>query len=110
MSFLFILSISIVVVESMTELLSKSMFFYGFRSYLEQRSSSIANFFFRAIQCPYCCSVWMSLLVTLLVFSTASPVLVGFLPVDAFIFGVSCHRVSNYLHDLSDRYFTKEYK
>jgi len=45
----------------------------------------------------------------LAVFLFVTPAFTGVIVLDAFLFLVVCHRFSNYLHDIADRFFTKEY-
>ena len=109
MTYFIILLVCIVVNEGLAELLSKSVFFGPLRSFLSNRTNSVLQFFSRAIECPYCSSVWTAMLLTLLVFVFVTPVFSGVVFLDTFLFLVACHRFSNHLHDIADRYFTKEY-
>jgi hypothetical protein len=109
MTYFIILLLCIVANEGLTELLSKSIFFSPLRNHLQLQSNKIFIFFSRAVECPYCSSVWTSMFLTLLVFIFYTPVLTDSIIVDSFLFLVIVHRCSNYLHDLSDRYFNKEY-
>jgi len=103
-----ILLISVVVNEGLAELVSKSMFFGPFRDSLASSNNGVLGFFSRAITCPYCCSVWTAMFLTTLVFISYRPILTGDVLVDAFLFLVACHRLANHLHDISDRYFSKD--
>jgi len=102
-----ILLINIIVNEGLVELLSKSVFFGPLRSFLSKRSNPILLFFSRAVECPYCCSVWTSLFLTLIVFVLSTPSFLGVVVLDALLFLIMCHRLSNHFHDISDRYFSK---
>lgn len=109
MLYFLILLLCIAVNEGLAELLSKSIFFGPFRSLIGNRTNPVLRFISRAIECPYCSSVWTSMLLTFLVFVFFTPSLLGIVFLDAFLFLIACHRLSNYLHDIADRYFTKEY-
>jgi len=107
--FLILLLLCIWVNEATTELLSKSMFFGFLRSFLNNSTYRVLQFFSKAIECPYCCSMWTSLFLTIVVFLLVKPILSGVVILDSFLFLIICHRFSNYLHDISDRYFSKDY-
>lgn len=109
MTYILILLLCIVVNEGLAQLLSKSVFFGPLRDFLGSRENVVLAFFSRLVECAYCSSVWTSAFLTLIVFATYTPVLLGVVVVDAFLFFIACHRFSNHFHDIADRYFSKDY-
>lgn len=110
MMYFIVLLLCVVVSESLVELFVKSVFFSPLRNFLaRQENNRILTFISTALSCGYCFSVWTALFLTTLVFMTLSPVLTNMWVLDILIFWLACHRLSNYLHDIADRYFTKEY-
>lgn len=102
--------IASIVVEGMTELLSKSLIFSPFVGWLVgfKGRNRILEFFGNAFKCGYCCSNWMSILITCLVFIFSPQKIFGFIYLDIFVFMVVCHRLSNYIHNIQDRiYYNK---
>ena len=108
--YIFVLLISVIVTEGLTQLLSKSVFFGPLREYFNSKESKLFKFLSRIVECPYCSSVWTSGFLTLLVFSLGTISLFGNIFLDAFLFLIVCHRLSNHFHDVADRYFSKDYK
>jgi hypothetical protein len=104
------LLLAVVVNEGLAELLSKSLFFGPVRTFVDGKESPFFKFVSKAITCPYCSSVWTSLLLTILIFVLFTPSLSSVVILDAFLFLVACHRLSNHFHDIADRYFSKDYK
>lgn len=99
------------LVEGITQLVQKSVFFSPVREFFELKSNyKLCRFFNTVLGCPYCTSVWVSMFVTVLILaSEIRLVLFGTLVIDYFLFFLVCHRVSNLIHDLWDRYFTRHY-
>lgn len=99
--------ISSVVVEGMTELLSKSLLFSPFVDWLNsfKGKNRVLSFFGEAFRCGYCCSSHISILVTFLVFIFSPPKIFGSVYLDIFIFMVVCSRLSNYIHNIQDRIY-----
>lgn len=98
------------VTEAIVELVSKSVFFGPVREFLSKRKNFILRFYSNAIKCPYCFSVHASLLVSSPLFILVPPSLTNIILLDFILFSLSCHRLSNYIHDTKDRYFDKSYK
>ena len=101
------LIVAILVNEALVELLSKSVFFFWVRKYLDSKSFLFFKFFSRVINCPFCCSVWTSAFLSTLVFSFSNPVLINNKVVDFFLFWLFCFRSSNYIHDWHDKKLDK---
>lgn len=99
-----------IAVEGMTELLSKSLIFAPFVDWLKSFNGKnrVLNFFGDAFHCGYCCSMWCSILITLLVFLFSPPKIFGFIYLDMFVFMIVCHRLSNYIHNIQDRIYYSE--
>lgn len=99
------------LVETFTQLIQKSVFFGFFRGFFSaRRKKRIFSFIDTLLQCPYCTSVWVSLFVVFCaVISGYNLVIFGNIYVDWFLFFVACHRMSNLIHDVWDRYLTRHY-
>ena len=92
---------SIVLVESITELLTKSEIFSSVREFFfNRRHNKVLSFTHRLLDCGYCTSVWSGWFVALIFFRD-----VGILNVwvDWFFVGLLIHRLSNILHFIIDR-------
>lgn len=101
--------LSAFICEAVVELVSKSVFFSFLRTYLLNSTNRVKHFFGEAIKCPYCCSVWVSFILTLVLFVFVTPVLTSVVVIDFVLFLLVVHRLSNYVHDFSDRYISKDY-
>lgn len=109
---IFYLFIASFLVEALTQLVQKSVFFSPFRAYFDNHEdSAVCDFIGTVLECPYCTSVWISMFVVLCVLlSGFHLVIFGNVVLDYFVFFVGCHRVSNLFHDIWDRYFSRHYK
>ncbi len=106
MNVVFYLIAASFLVEALTQLIQKSVFFSAFRASFKEDT-----FFNTLLECPYCTSVWISMFVTLcVVLSGFNLVFFGNLVFDIFVFFVGCHRFSNLIHDVWDRYLSRHYK
>lgn len=94
---LFVLSI-----EASTNIISKSDIFKPFRAFLFKHSPTniIAKFLHMMLDCPYCTSVWVSLIHMLLYFSGVWLIVYMFM---FFMFVMVFHRLSNIVHHVIDR-------
>lgn len=100
MEYLIIGIISVVVTESLTELISKSEFFSPLREwFFNRRKYRICTFIHSLLDCGYCLSVWVGFFVGLVLvkLSYINPV------VDYIMVGLVIHRASNLLHNIMDR-------
>ena len=100
MEYLILFIISVVVTESITELVSKSEFFFPTRKwFFDHRNYKFFKFIHNLLDCGYCLSVWVGFLVGLVLFNThfINPL------VDTFVVGLLLHRSSNILHNIIDR-------
>jgi len=94
----FILIIFIIVVEAITELLSKSEIFRPFREFFfNRRKYKLFKFVHDLLDCGYCTSVWVSLFVVTVFISFSNTYLYVFLAV------IVIHRLSNIFHFIIDR-------
>ncbi len=93
-----------VFVEGATELICKSLIFSRFREY----ASGLAPFFEALIKCGFCTSVWVAILPAFFITVLASPGIFWVLPLFVFL-AVVFYRLSNYLHNINDKYFDKYY-
>lgn len=92
---------SIVLVESITELLTKSEIFSPVREFFfNRRQNKVLAFIHRLLDCGYCTSVWAGWFVALVFFMNIGIINVW---VDWFFIGLLIHRLSNILHFIIDR-------
>jgi len=93
---------TIILIEAITNLVSKSDLFKLIREFLFNKGENkLFRFMHTLVDCPYCLSVWVSLLCVVLLYLYIN----NWLP---FVFVVSCvvvifHRLSNVLHFVIDR-------
>jgi hypothetical protein len=104
----------VIVCEAVTELVVKSEIFLPLHVFLERRKSNfLCRFAGKAISCGYCFSVWASIVLNIIIMLTGNVLIV--LPFSTasitaqvllnLLFSVILvHRLSNYLHGISDRY------
>lgn len=90
--------VSVVFVEGLTELLVKSKIFGPFREYLAKKSIFLGEM----ISCGHCASVWVSSLPAIVFSFYLGPLV--FVPLV-----VVFHRLSNYLHNINDKFLDKYY-
>lgn len=96
----------VIFVEAITEIITTSEFFLGFRNYFAKRNPD--GFITKLISCGYCTSVWVSATVAWVPVGVAHHIDV-LLPlaadvVDYFIILFILHRLSNLFHDFVSRY------
>ena len=96
---------SIFIVESITELLTKSEIFDPVREwFFNRRDKKVFSFIHKMLDCGYCTSVWSGWFVALVFFRDIE-IINGW--VDWFFVGLALQRMSNALHfviDKLDRY------
>lgn len=92
---------TIILIEAVTNILTKSDIFRPLRAYLFESNNKILRFFHTLLDCPYCTSVWVSLssivMLCLYVYSLLPHILA------LFFMGIILHRLSNILHFIIDR-------
>jgi hypothetical protein len=92
----------ILLIEAITNLVSKSDLFKPIREFLFNRGENkLFMFVHTVVDCPYCLSVWVSLLCAMLLYLYINSLL-------PFVFICICisiifHRLSNILHSIVDR-------
>jgi ABC-type sulfate transport system permease subunit len=92
----------IILIEAITNLVSKSGLFKPMREFLFNKGENkLFRFIHTLVDCPYCLSVWVSLLCVVLLYLYIN----NWLP---FIFVGACvsiifHRFANVLHFIIDR-------
>lgn len=96
------LLLSVVLTETITELLVKSEFFMPLRKFIFEKGSDnkVLRFIHNILDCGYCTSVWIGFLIATILlkdFSLINPF------VDWFFMGLLVHRLSNYLHNIVDK-------
>jgi hypothetical protein len=105
MEYLFEILILVFITEALTELLTKSEFFYPFRKFLfKKRENKIFNFLHSLLDCGYCTSVWVGCFLGLLFFGK---IVIIYKWVDWVIVGLFLHKASNILHNLIDLIYYK---
>jgi hypothetical protein len=93
-----ILIIFIIVVEAITELLSKSEIFKPLREFFfNRRKYKLLGFIHNLLDCGYCTSVWVSFFVVTVFISFSNIYLYVFLT------AIVIHRLSNIFHFIIDR-------
>jgi len=92
---------TIVLIEAMTNILTKSRLFRPLRAYLFESNSKVLKFIHNILDCPYCTSVWVSLFSILLLCLYINNLLPHILAL--FFMGIVLHRLSNILHFVIDR-------
>jgi len=89
--------ITIILIESITNILSKSILFEPIREFFHKHN----KFIYKLLDCPYCTSVWVGMFcVTMLYLHN-----INILPLSLALFfvGIVFHRLSNILHFIIDR-------
>jgi hypothetical protein len=95
---IFILIMFVIVVEAITELLSKSEIFKPFREFFfNRRECKLLGFIHNLLDCGYCTSVWVSFFVVTVFISFSNTYL------DIFLMSIVIHRLSNIFHFVIDR-------
>lgn len=101
MNLIFEVLATIILIEAITGILSKSELFEPLRKRLFESNNRVLKFAHRILDCPYCTSVWVSL------FCIAALYLykINILPLILVLFfmGIMLHRLANILHFIIDR-------
>ena len=96
-----LLLFSVALVESITELLTKSEIFIPVREwFFDRRDNKVLRYLHNVLDCGYCTSVWSGWFVALLFFRDLDLLSVW---VDWFFIGLVLHRMANALHHIIDR-------
>jgi hypothetical protein len=93
--------ITIISIEAITGILSKSELFRPMREFLFSSNNKILKFIHTILDCPYCTSVWVSLFCTVMLYLYIINLLPRILAL--FFIGITIHRISNILHFIIDR-------
>jgi hypothetical protein len=92
---------SIVLVESITELLTKSEIFSPVRAFFfNRRGNKVLGFLHKLLDCGYCTSVWSGWFVALLFFRDIGLISLW---LDWFFIGLALQRMANTFHFMIDR-------
>ena len=87
-----------VVVEAITNIITKSQFFSPIREFFfNRRENKVFNWFHSLFDCSYCMSVWIGLFVYICWFCFNSRI------INVVFMGIVLHRLSNVLHFIIDR-------
>jgi hypothetical protein len=92
---------TVVLIESITNILTKSDLFRPLREFLFNRENKILRFTHDIIDCSYCTSVWVSLFCIIMLYLYINNILPQLLAL--FFMGIVLHRLSNILHFIIDR-------
>jgi len=92
----------IILIESITNIITKSELFSPIREFLFNSDYKILKFVHSILDCPYCTSVWVSLFCTAMFYLY----IINSLPytLALFFIGLILHRLSNVLHFIIDRF------
>lgn len=93
--------VAVLLVEAITNILTKSELFEPPRKFLFESENKVLGFTHTIVDCPYCTSVWIGLLVAFFLYLNSAYALPSVLV--WFCIGVVLHRLSNVLHVLIDR-------
>ena len=89
---------AVVVVEAITNILTKSVFFSPLREFFfNHRRNKLFNIINELLDCSYCTSVWIGWFVYICWFGFDSVI------IDVIFMGFVLHRLSNVLHFTIDR-------
>ena len=92
---------TIILIEAITSIISKSELFKPLRELLFNSNNRILKFVHEVTDCPYCTSVWVSLFCTAMLYLYKINILPQILAL--FFMGIVLHRLSNILHFFIDR-------
>lgn len=91
----------IILVEAITEIVTKSEIFEPLRAYIFRRAKN--SFFFtwlhKLLDCGYCFSMWSGMLISILFLRD---VFMLHWSIDWFIMAIVLHRLSNMFHNIMD--------
>lgn len=99
-----LITLSVVFVEGATELVCKSSIFKSFR----KNVAALSPFFKELLSCGYCTSFWVATAPAAFLAFRLADSFVGFCFIFLFMV-VVLQRLSNYVHNTSDRHFDKYY-
>ena len=91
----------VILVEALTNILSKSTIFEPVRKYCFESSNKLLNFIHKLLDCPYCTSVWIAVFVVGLYKLYINNLLPSILTL--FFMAIILHRLSNIFHFIIDR-------
>jgi len=92
----------IILIEAITNLITKSELFSPIREFLFNSNYKVLKFIHNIVDCPYCASVWVSLFCTAMFYLFTINTLPHILAL--FFIGLILHRLSNVLHFIIDRF------
>jgi len=93
--------VTIIVIEAMTNILSKSELFRPLRKFLFESKNKSLRFIHDILDCPYCTSVWVSVFCVIMLYLYINEILPQMLAL--FFIGILFHRLANILHFVIDR-------
>jgi len=103
MNLFLLITATIILIEAVTNILTKSDLFKPVSAWLfERRNNKVFNFIHDILDCPYCTSVWVSLFSITMLYLYINNLLPQILAL--FFMGLILHRISNILHFIIDRF------
>jgi len=93
--------ITIILVEAITGILTKSDIFLPLRKYLFKSNNRVLKFIHAILDCPYCTSVWVGIFFSIMLYLFIIKLLPQIMAL--FFMGIVLHRLSNILHFIIDR-------
>ena len=91
----------IILIEALTNLISKSDIFAFIRKYCFESNNKLLGFIHKLLDCPYCTSVWIAMFVIGLYELYISNLLPSILTL--FFMAIILHRLANIIHFIIDR-------
>jgi hypothetical protein len=89
---------AVVVVEAITNIITKSIFFSPVREFFfKRKKNKLSNWVHELLDCAYCTSVWVGFFVYICWFCFDSVI------INVIFMGFALHRLSNVLHFTIDR-------
>ncbi len=93
--------ITLISIEAITNIISKSVLFEPIREFLFKSKNKTLNFIHEGVDCPYCTSVWVSWFCAVMLYLDIINLLPQILAL--FFIGLVLHRLSNVVHHIIDR-------
>jgi hypothetical protein len=108
MDTLFYFLILAILIESITQIITKSVITESVRAYIISKNPTGKVSYL--LTCGYCSSFWVTLKLVLVSYLVSTPpVIVNNYIINFVILVLLCHRFSNIFHGAIDKYFDKRY-
>jgi len=93
--------VSVILIEALTNILSKSAIFEPVRKYCFTSNRLVFKLIHKILDCPYCTSVWVAMFIMAMYKLYNKSLLPSILAL--FFMAIVLHRLSNILHFIIDR-------